>query len=363
MAKVGIYLGSNSDHISNINNVLKTWVQALSQANHDTDLIGGSEIPESVQMDSRIHPVSTARSPTPFGKIKDSYTHVSHYILDHDPDVVIQLWKYQTHGLGVAAAGKRHHVPAIIRFSGDVFNEYRGYELPYSPAVFLLDNIIGSIPLFLSDKVVSLGPNLKQSIKTRGVSNSNIHLIPPPQPDKSRFFPADDVAAVRANLDLKTDRPIALFVGRLSRQKGMSFLERVIERVLVKTDFQFVVVGKGPYREIFKNRFSSEDVVLPGYVAREQIGDYYRAASVYVHPSQFEGIPLVILEALQSELPVVARDAGDISFVVEETVQTEEQMANRLVRKEWDGTWKNRGLFSSEYQKREIARLIKDVTM
>ncbi|PHQ45535.1 hypothetical protein DJ68_12335 [Halorubrum sp. C3] len=360
MARVGLYLGANSQSIPNIHNELEMWVNALSHAGHDVELLGGGELPSQAREDATVRPVSDWQTPTPFGKIVDSYRHVSEYALEYDPDLLIQLWKYQTHAPGVTLAGTRHCVPTVIRFTGDVFNEYNGFELPRSAGIYVLDNIVGSVPVMIADSVVSLGPALSDSIQTRGVSGTDIHILPPPRPDDDRFFSAQNVGAVRDGLGFEPDRPIALYVGRLSAQKGMDFLEQVIEQVTTQTDFRFVLVGNGPYREKFRDRFSNEDVVLPGYISPDRIGEYYRAATVYVHPSRFEGVPLVILEALQSGIPVVARNAGDVGFVVEETVETVDRMVEQLVERDWNETWLNEAHFDSDYQRKAIARIVED---
>lgn len=358
MGRIGIYLGSRNDDVSNINNVLDTWVEYLLKANHKIDLVGGQNVPEFSQGRVVQRKVADTGSRTPFGKIRGSYSHVSQYCSKYEPDAVIQLWKYQTHGISVALAGKRNGVPTVVRLTGDVFKEYRGFEFPYSAGVYVLNNMLGMMTLHSASKVVVLGPRLEEAARSRGLDEKDIYLIPPPQPDEERFYPNEGGSRNLPGVD--PDRPIALFVGRLTEQKGMGFLEQVIKSALTKTDLQFVLVGDGPYRERLQQRFSSKQVMLPGHVPHEEIPEYYRAATVYVHPSPFEGIPLVILEALQSDTPVIARDAGDIAFVVDDVVQNVDEMVKRLVDGGWNTTWKNRGYFTPSYHQDEITRLISE---
>lgn len=361
MARLGLYLGSQRDDVSNIGNVLDAWIYTISEAGHEIDLVGGEGIPERLHDYCTIHSVADTHSSTPFGKIKNSYNHVSSYISNRQPDSVLQLWKYQTHAPGVAIAGKLCGVPTMARFTGDVFREYQGYSLPSSAGVFVLDNMIGTIPLLTVNKVVALGPYLKQSVLSRGVSESDVYIIPPPQPNEDRFFPAKSKGTTTVRSDLSDQHPVVLYVGRLTKQKGMPFLQKVIEGTLTTSNFQFVLIGEGPYRETFRNQFPPEKVLVPGFVPRSKIPQYYQAASVYIHPSQFEGIPLVILEALQSGVPVIARDAGDISFVLDDVVKTETQMIRKLVKREWNQTWQNKTYFSSEFQRYAINRVINDL--
>ena len=138
----------------------------------------------------------------------------------------------------------------------------------------------------------------------------------------------------------------------------MEFLVSVIKKPLSQTSFQFVLVGSGPYRNEIGNQFADEDVKLPKYIPRNQIGKYYGAATVYVYLSRFEGLPLVTLEALRSGIPVIAREAGDVGFVLENMVTTGEEMSSRLIQRNWNELWRNKTFFTPEYQRREITSLV-----
>jgi glycosyltransferase involved in cell wall biosynthesis len=133
------------------------------------------------------------------------------------------------------------------------------------------------------------------------------------------------------------------------------------KKALSQTRFQFALVGSGFYQNKIRDQFSDEDVKLLRYIPRHQIREYYRAATVYVHPSRVERLPLVILEALQSGTPVVAREAGDVGFVLGNMVTTEEEMSSRLIRRSWNELWRNKTFFTPEYQRREITSLIDDL--
>ena len=186
-------------------------------------------------------------------------------------------------------------------------------------------------------------------------------MIPPPGELDGRFSPPDDKAACQRELDLPMDKDIALFVGRLSRLKGMNFLAGVIERVASEQDVLFVLAGRGPYREKFVNRFSKDVIRLPGYVPHEEIHRYYRAADVYVHPSPYEGIPLVLLEAMNCGVPVVSRPAGDIAFLTPNIVETPAEMATTILTGDWSDEWLNEKYFTTQYQSNMLNELMESL--
>ena len=140
----------------------------------------------------------------------------------------------------------------------------------------------------------------------------------------------------------------------------MEFLTDVIEHVSNNSGITFLLIGDGPYRELLTERFN-EVVLAPGYVPYSEIDRYYKAADVYAHPSQYEGIPLVILEALSTSLPVIARQAGDIESVTPNVVESPEEMAHRILYEEYDAEWLNRERFTIEYQQRTIERILSQI--
>jgi glycosyltransferase involved in cell wall biosynthesis len=112
-------------------------------------------------------------------------------------------------------------------------------------------------------------------------------------------------ARKRLGLD---DGPLAVCVGRLSRQKGQDLLvdawPRVAERV---TGARLVLVGEGPdYHQLAARAPSSVQLVGPRNDAREWI----IAADVVVVASRWEGLSYVMLEALATGRSIASTDVG-----------------------------------------------------
>ncbi len=61
-------------------------------------------------------------------------------------------------------------------------------------------------------------------------------------------------------------------------------------------------------------------VICEGAMTSDRVEPFYRAASVLVVPSAYEGLPMVIMEAFRAGLPVVATDVGGASEIIEEGV-------------------------------------------
>lgn len=358
--RVGICLGTQSNPIETIENQLYAWGNYLQQ--YDLDIYGNAEVSESVSdLYNKIEiPSKFSKFPYPFDSVFDVYRMTKEYIDQRAPDIVIQLWKFNTLGPGIVLAAKQKGVPVIARFTGDVFNEYDIYSGLERLAIFGINNGLGQIPTRLSDRVIALGPYGCSEVRKRRSDDEDVVILPPAKPHEERFHPAEINPEKARNLGIRTDRPTALFIGRLSLLKGIEYLEVVIGMVTEQTEFQFLLVGGGEYHDHFDRKYPDETVNSVGGIPYEEMDKYYKGSDIYIHPSQSEGIPLVILEALSCGLPIVARDAGDIGFVTPNIVQTPEEMAELLLNRNWKDTWLNKENFSEDYQRATLTKLIEN---
>jgi len=85
---------------------------------------------------------------------------------------------------------------------------------------------------------------------------------------------------------------------------------------------RLTIAGSGPARAELE-RLALElgverDVTFTGRIDNEQIADLYRSASVLVNPTRVDNMPISLLEAMASGLPIVSTDAGGIPFLVED---------------------------------------------
>jgi glycosyltransferase involved in cell wall biosynthesis len=105
-------------------------------------------------------------------------------------------------------------------------------------------------------------------------------------------------------------RPLrVLYVGRLSQQKALPRLVQAL--AVMRQPVQAVLVGEGDARSTIEEllrEYSLTNVCLAGARHGTDLVDSYRWADVFVLPSDKEGMPLVVLEAMASGLPVVATD-------------------------------------------------------
>jgi colanic acid/amylovoran biosynthesis glycosyltransferase len=122
------------------------------------------------------------------------------------------------------------------------------------------------------------------------------------------------------------DGPLRILtVGRLDNMKGVAILVEAVGELRRRgVAVALTVVGDGPQREhlqrLAERNSVGEDVTWAGPVGQDTIRDHYHAADVFCLPSFAEGIPVVLMEAMSTGLPVVANGITGIPELVEDDV-------------------------------------------
>jgi glycosyltransferase involved in cell wall biosynthesis len=114
-------------------------------------------------------------------------------------------------------------------------------------------------------------------------------------------------------------RNYALFVGRLSEEKGLRGLLRAWKRLA--WPIPLFLLGDGPLRQEIEPQMGKvgvSDATLLGRVSRAEVFQWMRGARFIVCPSHwFEGCPLVLVEALACGVPVIGTGHGPIAEMIE----------------------------------------------
>lgn len=113
-----------------------------------------------------------------------------------------------------------------------------------------------------------------------------------------------------------------LAVGRLERMKNhIRLLECAVEMKKQNADFQILIAGEGDHREqleaFIENNHLEKQVKLLGL--RSDISELMAKAHAFVMPSLWEGLPIVLLEAGASGLPVISTPVGTISSLINDS--------------------------------------------
>lgn len=185
------------------------------------------------------------------------------------------------------------------------------------------------------DRFVVLNRESAAELQALGLGGVPAILLPNGV-DARRFAPVEPAERdrLRARLDLHAGEPVALFVGRLERRKGLDILFRAWTDLVRRPGApRLLIAGPG---EVAPWAREAQARGLEGWVrflgGRDDVADLYRAADLLVFPSRAEGCPNAVLEAMASGLPVVATDVAGNREALDE-----DGKAGRLVPTESPG--------------------------
>ena len=129
-----------------------------------------------------------------------------------------------------------------------------------------------------------------------------------------RRLEAAEVAALRKSLGVAPDQYLVGAAGRLAHSKGLDSLIKAF-RLADLPNARLVILGEGRERGRLE-RLLGPNMTMPGF--RANVKDYYQAFDLFVCPSRREPLPLVMLEALDAGLPIVASTADGCRELIEE---------------------------------------------
>lgn len=128
----------------------------------------------------------------------------------------------------------------------------------------------------------------------------------------------------KLDLDIPMDKQVVLFVHRLANRKGADLIVPVARRFR-NEEVVFIVVGDGPeYNEIV-SQINAEgldsQVHLKGRIPHRDVSRFFAVADVFFMPSDEEGFPHVLLEAMASGVPYVATEVGGVREISPQSQQ------------------------------------------
>jgi len=181
----------------------------------------------------------------------------------------------------------------------------------------LRDAIVDNVLLPNIDGFVTVSPSLRECLIRRGVDRARVEVVPNGVKKPACVNGPHARKWVEDQYNVGKNDLLLLVVARVYfKQKGHDILLRELMLLLQEgiNNFMCIIVGDGPdfgrLQSLVLNCPLRNYVVLAGWC--EHIGPFYEVADVVIIPSRFEGVPLVMMEALVRGKVVFASDCGSM---------------------------------------------------
>jgi glycosyltransferase involved in cell wall biosynthesis len=163
-----------------------------------------------------------------------------------------------------------------------------------------------------ADSVIAVASNLAAAA---GAHGTRVRLIPNGVEWPSRLASSDELATARAELGIPTGAYVISYVGRFTADKNPLLFIEAAARVAARCpNVYLLMLGDGPLRPNVEARARElqldKQIHFAGFQA--DAAAFHPVADVLTLPSNSEGAPLVVLEAMAANRPVVATAVGDV---------------------------------------------------
>ncbi|MFW5804500.1 MAG: glycosyltransferase family 4 protein [bacterium] len=206
---------------------------------------------------------------------------------------------------------RKYKIPHVISIhGGDIYDPSKKLS-PHKHFIFRM--IIRAI-LNSANHVVAQSSDTRKNAYKYYFTTNDIKIIPLPYIIKNYEIPS------RRILSMNDKKKYIISVGRLIRRKNYEDFLRTLQ--LLPNDIEGIILGDGPEKKHLE-RFSKELGIqdrfhLPGFVSEEKKFQYLYNSDLYLLTSLHEGFGIVIQEAFQAGLPVVAtRHGGQVDLITD----------------------------------------------
>lgn len=179
------------------------------------------------------------------------------------------------------------------------------------------DLTLGHFILTHVDAIISLTENDKRDVITIGADPRKIKIVPNSiRLEKFGQLGTPDLFREKFNVN-----KFLLYVGRIDWNKGLEHVMKIMPILKKESGLKFVIVGedrglKNDLEELARKLNIEKDVVFTGYISFKELRSAYAACTLFILPSQYEGLPTVVLEAMVYKKTVVAARTGGTKYVI-----------------------------------------------
>lgn len=233
---------------------------------------------------------------------------VNRVLAETRADAVL-MYGLPTVGLQTIAAARLHRVPIFFR-SIDVLHQLVPHRL-LAPPTRILERIVYKHV----DGIVALTPHLKNYIKSYGVEDSRVDVLPSGV-DAEMFSPGVKNLGLLAQWDIWPTDKVVLFMGTIYRFSGLDRLIRDYRNVLTKhSQAKLLILGTGEDESRLKRLAAQEGlerhIIFAGLQPYSILPEFIRSCDVCINPFELNEVtrhilPTKLFQYLACGKPILA---------------------------------------------------------
>lgn len=228
-------------------------------------------------------------------------------------------------GLGGHLAARLYGIPHVV--TAHSLEPHRPWKREQLGGGYEISSWSEKNAMEYADAVIAVSSGMKDAILDAypRIAPEKVHVVLNGI-DTQQWQPRDEDLLEELGVD--RNRPIAAFVGRITRQKGVPHLLKAAAKF--DPSIQLILCAGAPdtpeiaqqTQELVAALRAERDGIfwVEEMLPREKVQEVYTAADVFVCPSIYEPLGIVNLEAMACETAVVASDVGGIPEVVQDGV-------------------------------------------
>ena len=247
------------------------------------------------------------------------------------PDVIHAHWPFP-HAYIALGAAKLFKIPLVLNFHGAELLLIRKkkwvkpllkFAIGQAQAIFANSSFtagkikaLRNVDVEWSPYGTTLETRTDEALQTRNENNASCH------PERNVVESKDPVTIIPHAVNGKFK---ILFVGRHIERKGICYLIEAA-KYLPRDKFEIRIVGVGDLTEQLKQQAAAvnegAEIIFTGKLSPEDLANEYKTANVFTlpaivdHKGDTEGLGVVLIEAMELGLPIVASNVGGIPDVV-----------------------------------------------
>lgn len=288
--------------------ILTRTVQELLSQGHELQLVvpQGSEMPGVELVELRSLPITEVDGQVmPLPSLR-----MFRQVKAFNPDVILfldpRLLALQTFLMFRFLFGKQR---LVATFHTDNFQYMKiHFGIPY-----IVSALIHKVLMNSFSQVISVSSYAKRILMDVGVKTTT--GLWSGGVDTQLFHPDKRCETFRQSMLQNNEDTIALYVGRVSKEKGIDRLEALF-KASEEQNVRWLIVGDGDDKASLEKLAADYPVTFLGKLVNEELATAFASSDFFVFPSQTDTFGLVLIEAMASGIPAIAFKHGGVPDII-----------------------------------------------